>query len=1395
MVPRKSLRVRIAAVFAGAVMTIWLAVPMPAPTVVASRRMPETRAATDAPAVDDTVQRSIAEREYDASDAGSGLQAPNRAHGLRTYFDARGARVVDREDDARVLGGLRTLAVGRGEPKRLERGEVASSGPRVEIRRPGIVESFENSERGVEQTWTLSTRPGGDGPLAIEVDLGRAVDTVDGDRATVVAAGGRRLEYGGLKVWDATGAALVARMERATEGHVRLVIDDSRAVYPVTVDPTLTSPEFASIIVNQNQANLGYCVASAGDVNNDGYGDVIIGAPTYDFGLTDEGAAFLFYGSPSGIVSADAGSAAYLRANQAGAQLGFSVASAGDVDNDGYADVIVGAPYYDSGQADEGAAFVFLGSAAGIQMGDPTTAATTLQSDQVSALLGYSVASAGDVNDDGHADVVVGAVLYDTPGFTDGGLALVFLGTAAGIPNGNPTSTSNSIQGDQSSSRFGVSVAGAGDVNGDGYDDLIVGARLYDMGQTDEGAAFVFLGGAGGIGGGIASAGIPLQSNQANAYFGAPVAGAGDVNGDGFDDVIVAANSYDSGQTDEGAVFVFLGSASGIAPGSPVTANTTIQSNQTNAQLGFSASGAGDVNGDGYADVIVGARYFDNPQTDEGAALVYLGGPAGIPSGTPTTAAVAFLQSDQTSAQFGSSVACAGDVNGDGYADLVVGANLFDVGAADSGAAFVYLGCATGVNGYPPPDTTLQLNQANGNFGESVSSAGDVNGDGYDDVVVGAQFYDSGQTDEGAAFIFLGSPNGIASAGVSAAATTIQGNQISARFGYAVAAAGDVNGDGFDDVIVGTPYYDSGQTMDGGAAFVFLGGASGIPNGSPTTASSTIRSFFADDGLGTSVAGAGDVNGDGYDDVVIGNPGLGYVLEFNGGPAGIPSGDYLAATKRLTAEQRSASFGSCVAGGGDVNGDGFDDVVVGDPDADMNPSLTNEGGVFVFYGRAIGISTSPGSSIAGSYSFAGFGTAAAGAGDVNADGFDDVIAGSTNDQLGRGYAFIFYGLPSGLPSGSAFSVAGTTLANEQGSSMHPPSLFGYTVAGAGDVNGDGYADVVVGGREVGTQQPVAYVFLGDLNGVPSNTARFAAATLLTPAIGSIAVASVAGAGDVNSDGYADIVVGAPEYSNGQSAEGGAFIYSLVRPPAVVAGSDTVGIYAAGTGTWFLKNQNASGSADTVLGYGPAGSGWIAIKGDWDGDGDDTPGLYNPTNGFFFLRNTAAPGPADLTFGFGPGGAGWIPVIGDWDGDGTDTIGLYNPVNGFFFLRNSNAPGAADLTFGFGPAGAGWQPIAGDWDGDGDDTIGLYNPANGFFFLRNSNAPGAADLTFGFGPAGAGWQPVAGDFDGDGDDTVGLYAPSNGFFFLRNTNTSGAADLTFGYGPSNVTPIVGDWDGQ
>ncbi|MEW5986635.1 MAG: integrin alpha [Chloroflexota bacterium] len=427
----------------------------------------------------------------------------------------------------------------------------------------------------------------------------------------------------------------------------------------------------------------------------------------------------------------------------------------------------------------------------------------TAESDQDYANFGVSVASAGDVNGDGYSDVIVGAN-YSGRAFP--GRVHVYHGSATGLsPTANWTA-----EGDQEWSGFGFSVATAGNVNGDGYDDVIVGAYAYDNGQIDEGRAYVYYGSAGGL---SPTANWTAEGDQHGGPFGLcvcfgySVSTAGDVNGDGYDDVVIGAYLYNNDQMDEGRVFVYHGSLNGLS----LTPSWTAESDQSGSFFGASVGTAGDVNGDGYGDVIVGADSYSNGQNSEGRAFVYYGSSVGLSLAPNWTA-----ESDQSWADFGYSVGTAGDVNSDGFDDVIVGAIGYDNGQSYEGRAYVYHGSTTGLS--LTNNWTAESDQGNAYFGRSVGAADDVNGDGYGDVIVGAYLYDNGQNGEGRAYVYHGSP-----AGLNLIANwTTESDQASAEFGFAVATAGNVNGDSYQDVIVSARFYSNDQVGEG-RAYVYHG--------------------------------------------------------------------------------------------------------------------------------------------------------------------------------------------------------------------------------------------------------------------------------------------------------------------------------------------------------------------------------------------------------------------------------------------------------------------------------------------------------------------------------------------------------------------------------------------
>ncbi|WP_439585578.1 FG-GAP-like repeat-containing protein [Dyadobacter bucti] len=1049
-----------------------------------------------------SIQQSLAKREYNMSfdEQARSFQSPNRKHNLRAYYKPGSFKVRNRIDSTGHNFELELVNKGIfADGKQLyapqPNAAIENLDNKLLIKHRGFTEEFVNSEDGVRQNFIIETAPAATEQLEVRLAAnGLKVNDLQTNELHFYTENRtgtpeKQLVYKDLKCWDADGKILAASLHYQN-GLVVLSVNVENAAYPVTIDPLVIhgNPDNAKAKLESNQAGAqaGYSVSSAGDVNGDGYSDVIAGAPFYDKGQTNEGAVFVYHGSATGL---GGNPALILESNQPEAQFGTSVSTAGDVNKDGYSDIIAGAPMYDKGEANEGAAFVYHGSAAGINANNPVI----LESNQADAKFGRAVDGVGDVNGDGYSDVAVGAPLYDK-GQSNEGAVFVYQGSALGI-NVNAALT---LESNQTEASFGQSVAGAGDVNGDGFSDLVTGAILFDKGQNNEGAAFVFHGSAAGIN---TNAAVVLENNQASAAHGWSVASAGDVNGDGYGDLVVGSYLYDNGQVNEGAAFVYHGSQAGTSP----VAAVTLESNQAEARSGISVACAGDVNGDGNSDILVGVWQFDQGEANEGAVMVHQGSAAGIIK-TP----VSTMEGNQANAAMGWSVKSAGDINGDGYSDIIAGANMFDNGQVDEGAAFVWCGGAEGV--WNSPVITLGKGE-DGDFGFSVATAGDVNSDGYDDVIAGAPYYNW----KGAAFIYYGSKTGIDINQV----TEIQNIPFTYHFGASVSSAGDVNGDGYSDVIIGDPYYERDQLAEG-AAFIFYGsdlGANILP-------AVILEGNQNESMMGVAVAGAGDVNDDGYSDVIIGAEnaskqfqyeGIAYV--YHGSAVGIS----VIPSKVLESNQGLSLFGCSVASAGDVNGDGFGDVIVGAKDFDIgNNGQSNQGAAFVYYGAASGLSSVIFTRVDCNQNDAHFGASVATSGDINGDGFGDLIIGAPwfdSGEQNEGCAFLYLGFASGINLNQQFKFE----------SNQENALMGYSVACAGDVNGDGYSDLIIGVPNYDSSQSEdegsAFLYLGSKVGIQSGMAATDKLKNSYTETFEYLGRSVGSAGDINGDGYSDLVIG------------------------------------------------------------------------------------------------------------------------------------------------------------------------------------------------------------------------------------------------------------------------------
>ena len=412
------------------------------------------------------------------------------------------------------------------------------------------------------------------------------------------------------------------------------------------------------------------------------------------------------------------------------------------------------------------------------------------------------------------------------------------------------------LVGEDESVFAGTAVSTVGDTNGDGYDDVIVGATGLEMGGYFAGGAYLVLGPVSGTLD-LSDADAVLYGESLYDFAGGSVSAAGDVNGDGYDDLFLGAPGEASSN---GAAYLVLSPVSGTVELSASTAKLTGEAPHDRA--GDSVSTAGDVNGDGYDDLLVGALFQDAGGDDAGAAYVVHGPVSGT---LDLSVANAKLVGEYADSWAGMSVSSAADMNGDGYGDVIVGATG---GYNGAGAAYLVMGPISGTMDLGSASAKLVGENPQDYAGISVSSAGDVNGDGFPDLLVGAHGQDQGGTSAGAVYLVLGPVSGTVD--LSTAAAKLVGEDAEDGAGRSVSCTGDVNGDSYDDLVVGATGQDSGGA-GAGAAYLVLGTASGSIDLS--VAAAKLVGEEPGDYAGESVSSAGDVNGDGFDDLLVGASG------------------------------------------------------------------------------------------------------------------------------------------------------------------------------------------------------------------------------------------------------------------------------------------------------------------------------------------------------------------------------------------------------------------------------------------------------------------------------------------------------------------------------------------
>ena len=459
---------------------------------------------------------------------------------------------------------------------------------------------------------------------------------------------------------------------------------------------------------------------------------------------------------------------------------------------------------------------------------------------------GFSVSAAGDINVDGIDDLIIGAPNQAGSTYVVFGRRMDSFDAVINLSTIDGTNGFRLV-GVAGSDSSGYSVSAAGDINGDSVDDIVIGAPNGDPdsqnpeGMHRAGISYVVFGrGIGSFDAVInlstldGTTGFRLDGSSPYDKSGRAVSAAGDINGDGIDDLIIGSDTLHIGSTIAHFSYVVFGKTSGFVPvinlGALDGSNFFQLASAAPGDLGARAvSAAGDINGDGVDDLIIGAPYADpNELANAGSSNVVFGRKDGFPASFPLSSlngSNGFRLDGVVSNQYsGFSVSTAGDFNGDGIDDLIIGA---------SGRGFSYLVFGRRTVGFDAVISLSTLDGSNGfrldASGSRVSDAGDINGDGINDVIIGAPYADpNGVTDAGSSYVVFGR-RGVFAPAISLSLLDgrngfrLDGVARNDRSGFSVSAAGDVNGDGIDDLIIGAPYAAPNGRTNAGSTYVVFG--------------------------------------------------------------------------------------------------------------------------------------------------------------------------------------------------------------------------------------------------------------------------------------------------------------------------------------------------------------------------------------------------------------------------------------------------------------------------------------------------------------------------------------------------------------------------------------------
>ncbi|MEE2755612.1 MAG: FG-GAP-like repeat-containing protein [Myxococcota bacterium] len=834
---------------------------------------------------------------------------------------------------------------------------------------------------------------------------------------------------------------------------------------------------------------------SPGDLNGDGLADLVIAMESADVNAGNSGAVFVYLADETGYSGQpDQVLSGFATDDQFGRDVAF-----GDLNGDGMLDLVVGAAGYDPGLNNAGGLFIYYGTPNGLFSPQPDDVLSGVRGDDN---LGYAVAVC-DFNGDGRLDIAGGATLHEDrqaePVRSNQGGVLIFLGYEDGFleqPDQIVLGTRLTGEGEWSNYenlQLGAELHG-GDLNGDNFCDLVVGANRYAVnGMGNAGAVFVF---AGRPADGLSQGGVTPNAAQLivndSAAINSPSLGrrlaVDDMNGDGLVDIVVGENGGDTGGRDRGAVHLFLGhqfdAVQTTQSRSILTAEFAAYGNSNFDQMGIGMA-TGDVTGDGFPDLIVGAYVDDRPGLANcGVLSVYEGRAGDVPLPDP----VRIIAGEAPETRLGEAIAVVSDFSGDGLADIVSHGNRASTTYPNGGQTFLITQTVpeepeggmddpdAGIDDpdVGPPENVVPIDihtpidyprtAAAARFGTGVAFVGDVTGDGFEDVIVTAPFSASPNRGSGSIWLYRGLPNGeITSDGESIGGFP---NHTDGDRAWAVSPVGDFDGDGHNDFAV-LLRDDERPNYSAMVRAPWMAPAPACVNASTCNAGWSCNDGSCRGPRQTRCQEdaeclAGQVCQDG-DCRVPGQcrargSATGGIYIYRGGPniyTGAPSFAYWSPHSSNSPEVLSGQF--------DFNGDGYDDIVLGAYRYD-GPLGNDAGSTYVITGRPfaqeageIQVICDTYYQYSGSQRGGNSGRAVVAMGDLNGDGCGEFALGSrTQDRDGvrdEGAVRIVFGFGAvGCPPAARMIRLATGEANGQA---------GWSLA-SGDLDGDGRPELAVG---------------------------------------------------------------------------------------------------------------------------------------------------------------------------------------------------------------------------------------------------------------------------------------------------------------------------------------------